>query len=108
MAIQGSGLSRWFSGKESTYKAGNKRDTGSTPGRGNGNPLQDSCLGNLMGREAWQAIVHGVSESDMAEYVHTRILRSIPTLTREPKDFLLSNHCFSIRFCNTFKLKRGF
>ena len=28
-------------------------------GEGNGNPLQYSCLGNLMDRGAWQAIVHG-------------------------------------------------
>ena len=27
-----------------------------SPGEGNGNPLQDSCLGNPMDREAWCAI----------------------------------------------------
>ena len=37
-----------------------------SPGEGNGNPLQHSCLGNPMDRGAWQAIVHGVAtESDM-------------------------------------------
>ena len=30
-------------------------------GEGNGNPLQYSCLGNPTDREAWRAIVHGVS-----------------------------------------------
>ena len=30
-------------------------------GEGNGNPLQYSCLGNLMDRGAWWAIVHGVT-----------------------------------------------
>ena len=36
------------------------------PGKGNGNPLQYSCLENPMGRGAWWAIVHGVAkESDM-------------------------------------------
>ena len=30
---------------------------------GNGTPLQYSCLENSMGRVAWQATVHGVSES---------------------------------------------
>ena len=34
---------------------------GRSPGEGNGNPLQYSGLGNLMGREAWWAIVHGVA-----------------------------------------------
>ena len=34
---------------------------GRSPGEGNGNPLQYSCLGNLMDRGAWRATVHGVS-----------------------------------------------
>ena len=34
-----------------------------TPGGGNGNPLQYSCLENFMDREAWWATVHGVSKS---------------------------------------------
>ena len=38
---------------------------GRSPGKGNSNPLQYSCLGNPMGREAWWASVHGVvKESD--------------------------------------------
>ena len=32
-------------------------------GEGNDNPLQHSCLENSMAREAWQAIVHGVTQS---------------------------------------------
>ena len=46
-------------------------DTGSTPGEerspgeGNGNPLQYSCLENPMDRAGWQATVHWVAkESD--------------------------------------------
>ena len=39
---------------------------GRSPGGGNGNLLQYSCLGNLMDRGAWWATVHGVSkELDM-------------------------------------------
>ena len=34
---------------------------GSSPGDGNGNPLQYSCLKNPMDRGAQQAIVHGVA-----------------------------------------------
>ena len=33
------------------------------PGEGNGNPLQCSCLENLMGRGAWLATVHRVEKS---------------------------------------------
>ena len=53
-------------GKES---ACNAEDLGSipelerSPGEGNGNPLQYSCLENPMGREAWWATVHGVAKS---------------------------------------------
>ena len=39
-----------------------------SPGEGNGNPLQYSCLGNPMDRGGWWATVHGVTkESDMPE-----------------------------------------
>ena len=46
----------------------NARDTGLIPGsgrsaeEGNGNPLQYTCLGNLMDRGAWQAIVQVAAE----------------------------------------------
>ena len=33
-----------------------------SPGEGNGNPLQYSCLENSMDRGAWWATVHGVTE----------------------------------------------
>ena len=33
-----------------------------SPGEGNGNPLQDPCLENLMDRGAWWAPVHGVAK----------------------------------------------
>ena len=35
--------------------------SGRTPEKGNGNPLQYSCLGNLMDGGAWQDTVHGVT-----------------------------------------------
>ena len=48
---------------------GNIRDAGSipgsgrSPGGGNGNPLQYSCLENPMDRGAWPTMVHRVTES---------------------------------------------
>ena len=47
-------------GKESAYNArdlGSIPGSGRSPGEGNGNPLQYSCLGNVMDRGAWQAAV---------------------------------------------------
>ena len=38
--------------------------SGRSPGEGNGNPLQYSCLKNPMDRGAWQATVPGVTKSD--------------------------------------------
>ena len=38
-------------------------ELGKSPGGGNDNPLQYSCLENLMDRGASQATVHGVAES---------------------------------------------
>ena len=37
-------------------------ELGTSPGEGNGNPLQYSCLGNPMDRGAWQATVHEVAK----------------------------------------------
>ena len=35
---------------------------GGSPGEGNGNPLQYSCLENPIDRGAWRATVHGVAK----------------------------------------------
>ena len=37
--------------------------SGRSPGEGNGNPLQYSCLENSMDRGAWRATVYGVAKS---------------------------------------------
>ena len=55
--------------KNPPANAGDVRDVGSvpgsgrSPGKGNGNPLQYSCLENPMDRGAWRATVHGVAKS---------------------------------------------
>ena len=44
--------------------------SGRSPGEGNGNPLQYSYLENSMNIGAWQALVHGVAESNVIEHTH--------------------------------------
>jgi len=45
--------------------------SGRSPGGGNGSPLQYSCLGNPVDREAWRVTVHGVAkELDMSEQLN--------------------------------------
>ena len=72
--IGGLGLTTWgFPGaaisEESACIADDAGDTGlisgliRSPGVGNGNPLQYSCLGNSMGRGAWWATAHRVTKS---------------------------------------------
>ena len=58
------GLPTWLSGKESAYNAGDMGSVpewGRSPGGGNGNPLQYSCLGNPMDRgySPWGCTVAG-------------------------------------------------
>ena len=65
-----SGLPAGSDGKESACNAGDLGlipGLGRYPGHGNGNPLYYSCLENSMDRGGLWAIVHGATESDMAE-----------------------------------------
>ena len=53
-------------GKASAYNAGDPSSipgSGRSPGEGNGNPLQYSCLENPMDQGAWWATVHRVTKS---------------------------------------------
>ena len=38
-------------------------ESGRSPGGGNGNPLQYSCLENSMDRRAWRATAHGLERA---------------------------------------------
>ena len=57
--------------KNMPANAGDARDScltpgwGRSPGEGNDNPLQRSCTENPTDRGAWQAIVHGVAQSQI-------------------------------------------
>ena len=72
------------SGSERKQSACNAEDPGSipglerSPGEGNGNPLQYSCLENSMDRGTWW--VHGVTESDRTEPLTLHFSVYIPHL----------------------------
>ena len=63
--------------KNPPINAGDAREGGSiprsesSPGVGNGNLLQYSCLGNSTGRRTWQATVHGVAKSQTQQSLNT-------------------------------------
>ena len=55
----------WLSGEKSAYNAedaGSIPGSGRSPGEGNGNPLQYSCLGNAIDRGAYGMTVHGAAK----------------------------------------------
>ena len=68
---RGKGFPDHISGKEPSCQWGDIRDVSSipgsrrSPGEGNGNLLQYSCLGSPMDRGAWQSTVHGVAKSQI-------------------------------------------
>ena len=74
------GLPSWLSSKESVCNAGDTGDmgvipgSGRSPGEGNSNPLQYSCLDNPMDSGAWQASPRGHKESDTSEHTCTYVL----------------------------------
>ena len=73
-------------GKDSACKArdlGSIPGSGQSPGEGNGNPIQYSCLENPVDRGAWWATVHSVAELNTTEWLtHTsaclRLLMFLP------------------------------
>ena len=53
--------------------------SGRSPGGGHGNPLQYSCLENLIDRGTWQTTVHRIAQSQTTEVTeHALIPQSLP------------------------------
>ena len=74
-------------GKESACSVGDLGSIpglGRSPGEGDGNPLQYSCLGNPMDGGVWQVTVHGIAEG------HTQLHFSLFTLMFSINSFSLS------------------
>ena len=69
---------------------GSVAGSGRSPGEGNGNPLQYSCLGNPMDRGAWRATVHGVTRvgHNLATKKKTKA-KAITNVILHTPDFLL-------------------
>ena len=56
--------------------AGSIPQSGRSPGEGNGNPLQHSCLGKSMDRGAWQATIYMVTKSQIRLSIHAHVLKN--------------------------------
>ena len=79
--------------------------SGRSPGEGNGNPLQDSCLENpIVGYSPW-----GCKESDMTEWLlcllHENMPLSIPGISAEQKQTKHLSTCQE-EFCLSLKILR--
>ena len=77
--------------KNPPANTGDPRDAGSilgsgrSPGVGNGNPLQYSCLENYMDRGAWQVTVIRKPRVIQASQV-TQVVKNLPASARDTKD----------------------
>ena len=99
------GLPGSSEGKATACKAGDADSipgSGRSPGEGNGNPLQYSCLENLMDGGAWQATVHGVAKSRtrQSDFTFTYYMES------SLLDFLETQSHLELEICNLLELER--
>ena len=89
-------------GKESACNAGDLGSIprlGRSPGEGNGNPLQYSCLENPTDRGAWQATVHGVARvgHNLATSLRRLLLLLLDKILHRPKNFSIIKNESEIR-----------
>ena len=86
-----------------------------SPGGGNSNSLQDSCLKNSMSREAWRATIHGITKSWTHLSAHTHALKEIQQVTELHKQWKqlessnkIQSVCFTkgkVRNCNSIHIE---
>ena len=103
MSIQG--FPGGLSSKESAYNVGDSGlipGQGKSPGGGNSNPLQYSCLGNSLDRGAWRATVRGVTKSrtwlstaDSHTHTYTHTCPSNRTFNNSIKTM---KHCYMLQY----------
>ena len=97
------GICGFPGGSDRKVSACNAGDTGSvpgserSPGEGNGNPLQYSCLENPMDRGAWRSSVHGVtkSQTQLSDFTFTFTLYTHIKLNLWAVHLKLTLHCKS-------------
>ena len=88
-------------GKASACNAGDLGlipGSGRSPGEGNGNPLQYSCLENPKNGGTWWATVHGVSKSRLSDFtfkVYNIIIWLTYFMKGWPWNLLFSGHSSS-------------
>ena len=89
--------------KGSAHNAGDQGSIpglGRSPGEGNGNPLQCSCLENSMDGGAWWATVHGITKSRTRQRIHFQF-----TVSKVQSDFcLLEKHFITFIYLFIFIL----
>ena len=105
-------------GSEGKASASNTRDLGSipgsgrSPGEGNGNPLQYSCLENPVDGGAWWATVHGVAKSRTWLSDFTSLIDSIlksRDITLPTKVHIVKTMIFPVVMygCQTWTIKKA-
>ena len=100
-----SGFPGGSDGKESSCSAGDLGSIpglGRSPGEGNSNPLQYSCLENPMDRGVWWATVHG--EARVRHKLATKLLVYIPPSPLPPSVTTVWFLCLWVYFCFVNKL----
>ena len=94
--------------KASAYNAGEPGSipgSGRSPGEGNGNLLQYSCLENPMDGRTWKAAVHGVTQTSTLLSNFTLTFTLLSNIYKWPKNLLCvtigyASSLYAMHYCN--------